>query len=266
MLRWEVCRRWLIRSGLLVLRRRREATVSGWWWALRLLVGSKGVLTRRTGSTGCHWRLRLRHAISVVILGERRRRCWRVLQLCNPVASPVAASGKRWRCWSGRRAIVRLSTPWLTWRSTKCTWLVSLRVHILGKRCAGLVRKTVGGLSLEQSKTRLDVDVGRIKISGPSVCVERITRLVVAGLVQRAEIIPNLRNVGVEANGARVCVKRVAVLVDLVVEDTNRAPERRVATVTVNCLLVGLVGLGVFLLRHVAPTKKVPTLGVILVW
>ena len=161
---------------------------------------------------------------------------------------------------------MRLSTPWLTWRSTKCTWLVSLRVNILGKRCTGLVRKAVCGLSLKQSKTRLDVDVGGIEISSSGVCVERIACLIVAGLVQRAEIIPNLRNVGVEANGARVRVKRVAVLVDLVVEDTNRAPERRVATVTVNCLLVGFVGLGVLLLRHVAPAEKVPTLGVILIW
>lgn len=111
-----------------------------------------------------------------------------------------------------------------------------------------MVRQTVCGLSLEQGKTRLDVNIGGIKISGPSVCVERIACLVVAGLVQRAEIIPNLGNVRVEANSARVRVKRVAVLVDLVVEDTNRAPECRVATVTVNCLLVGLVGLGVLLL------------------
>jgi hypothetical protein len=240
--------------------------VGGWWWALRLLVRSEGILTRWARSAGCHWRLRLRHAISVVILVERRWRCWRVLQLCNPVASPVAASGKRWWGRSGRRAVVRLPAPWLTWRSTKCTWLVSLRMHILGKRGAGLVGKTVGRLSLEQSKTRLDVDVGGIEVSSPRVCVERITSLVVARLVQRTKIIPNLRNVRVEANGTRVRVKRVAVLVDLVVEHTNRAPECRVATVTVYCLLVRFVGLGVLLLRHVATTEKVPTLSVVLVW
>jgi len=160
---------------------------------------------------------------------------------------------------------VRLSAPWLTRRSTKRTWLVSLRMHILGKRCASLVRKTVGRLSLEQSKTRLDVDVGGIKVSGPRVCVERITSLVVARLVKRTKIVPDLRNVGVETNGTRVRVKRVTVLVDLVVEDTNRAPECRVATVTVNCLLVCFVGLGVLLLRHVATTEKVPALGVVLV-
>ena len=240
--------------------------MSGWWWALRLLVRSKCILTRRAGSARCHWWLRLRHAISVVILVERGRRCGRVLQLCDPVASPVATSGKRWWCWSGRRTIVRLSTPWLTWRSTKCTRLVSLRVHILRKRCASLVRKTVRGLSLKQSKTRLDVDVGGIEISGPGVCVERITCLVVAGLIQRTEIVPDLRNVRIEANSARVRVKRIAILIDLVVEDTNRTPERRVAAVTVDCLLVGFIRLGILLLRHVASAKKVPTLGIILVW
>ena len=161
---------------------------------------------------------------------------------------------------------MRLSAPWLTWRSTKCTWLVSLRMHILGKRRAGLVGKTVGRLSLEQSKARLDVNVGGIKVSSPRVCVKRITSLVVAGLVQRTKIVPNLRNVGVEANRTRVRVKRVAVLVDLVVENTDRAPEGRVATVAVDCLLVRFVRLGVLLLRHVASTEKVPALGVILVW
>lgn len=106
--------------------------MSGRWWALRLLVGPKRILTRRAGSTRCHWWLRLWHAISVVILVERWWRCRRVLQLCDPVASPVTTGGKRWRYWSGGRAVVRLSSPWLTWWSTKCTWLVSLRMHVLG--------------------------------------------------------------------------------------------------------------------------------------
>jgi len=161
---------------------------------------------------------------------------------------------------------VRLSSPWLTWRTTKCTWLVSLGMHILWKRCAGLVRKTVGGLSLKQRQTRLDVNVGRIKISSPSVRIECITCLVVARLVQRTQVIPDLGDVRVETNGTRVRVKRVAVLVNLVVENTDRAPERRVATITVHCLLVGFVGLWVFLLRHVASSKKVPALSIILVW
>jgi hypothetical protein len=240
--------------------------VSRWWWPLRLLVRSESILTRWAWSAGCHWWLRLRHTISVVILIERWWRCWRILQLSDPVASPVAASCKRRRCRSGRRAVVRLPSPWLAWRTTKSTWLVSLRMHILGKRCAGLVRKTVGGLSLKQCQARFDVDIGRIKIGGPGVCVERIACLVVARLVQRTKVVPNLRNVGVEANGTRVRVKRVAVLVDLVVENTNRAPECRVATVTVDCLLVGFVGLWVLLLRHVASAKKIPALGVVLIW
>jgi len=161
---------------------------------------------------------------------------------------------------------VRLSSPWLTRRTTECPWLVSLRMHILGKRCAGLVGKAIGRLSLEQRQTRLDVNIGRIKISGPGVCVKGIACLVVAGLVKRTKVIPDLRNVGVEADSTRVCIKRIAVLVDLVVKNTNGAPECRVATVTVDCLLIGFVCLWVLLLRHVASAKKVPALGIILIW
>lgn len=128
-----------------------------------------------------------------------------------------------------------------------------------------MVGKTIGRLTLKQCQARLDVDVGGIKVSGPSVCVERIACLVVAGLVQRTKVVPDLGDVRVEANGARVRVKRVAVLVDLVVKNTNRAPECRIATVTVHCLLIGFVGLGVLLLRHVAAAEKVPALGIVLV-
>ena len=239
----------------------------GWWWrTLGLLVRPKGVLTRRARSARCHWWLRLWHEVPVVILVERWWRCWRVLQVCDPVSSPVTASGKRWRCWSCRRAVMRLRSPWLTWRATKCAWLVCLRVHILGQRRTSLIGKAVSRLALEQCQACLDVHVCGVEVGGTSVCVERITCLVVARLVQRTKVIPDLRNVRVEADGTRVRVKRVAVLVDLVVKNTNRTPECWVATVTVYSLLVGFVGLGVFLLRHVASAKKVPALGVVLVW
>jgi hypothetical protein len=128
-----------------------------------------------------------------------------------------------------------------------------------------LVGKAICGLTLEQCQARLDVDVGGIKVSGPSVRVERVACLVVARLVQRAEVVPNLRDVRVEANSTRVRVKRIAVLIDLVIQNTNRAPERRVTTVAVYSLLIGLIGLRVLLLRHVASAEKVPALGVILV-
>ena len=240
--------------------------MSGWWWALRLLVRSEGILARWAGSMGCHRWLRLRHAISVVILVERRWRCRRVLKLCDSVASPVAASSKRWRCWSGGRTVVRLTSPWLTWRTTKCARLIRLRVDILRQRCASLVGKAIGGLAFEQRQACLDVDVCGIKISSTSVRIERVAGLIVARLIQSAKVVPDFRNVGVEANSTRVCVERITVLVDLVVEHTDRTPECRIAAIAVHSLLVGFVSLGILLLRHVASTKQVPALSIILVY
>lgn len=218
-LRWEIGGRWLVRSRVLVLRRRRETTMGRRRRTLRLLlVWSESILTRRAWCTGGHWWLRLWHAIAVVILVERWRRCWRVLQLGDPVASPVAASGKGWWWRTSRSAIVCLCTsPWLTRWTAERTRLVCLRVDILRQGSARLIGKTIGGLTLKQCQTCLDVDIGGIEISSPGVCVECIACLVVARLVKRAKVVPNLRDIGVKSDGARVCVKRIAVLVDLVV-------------------------------------------------
>lgn len=65
---------------------------------------------------------------------------------------------------------------------------------------------------------------------------------------QGAEVVPDLRDIWVEANGAGVCIQRIPVLVDLVVEHANRAPKRWVASVTINGLLVRLVRFRVLLL------------------
>lgn len=158
-----------------------------------------------------------------------------------------------------------LTSPRLTWRTAECARLVSLRVNILGQRRASLVREAVGGLSLQQSQASLDVNIRRVKVSSPSVCIQGVACLIVARLIQRTKIIPDLGNVGVEANGTRVCIKRVTVLIDLVIQHTNRAPECRIATITVHSLLVGFVSLRVLLLRHVASAKQVPALRVVLI-
>jgi hypothetical protein len=65
---------------------------------------------------------------------------------------------------------------------------------------------------------------------------------------QGTEVVPHLRNVRVQANSSGVRVKSIAVLVDLVVQHTNTAPERRVAAVTIHGLLISFIGFGVFLL------------------
>lgn len=65
---------------------------------------------------------------------------------------------------------------------------------------------------------------------------------------QSAEIVPDFGNVGVEADRAGVGVECVSVLVDLVIQDTNRTPKGGVLSITIDSLLVSLVGFGVLLL------------------
>ena len=55
-----------------------------------------------------------------------------------------------------------------------------------------------------------------------------------ASTYQSAQIVPDLRNVGVETNGSGVGIQSIAILVDLIVQDTNTAPECGIATVTVH--------------------------------
>ena len=61
----------------------------------------------------------------------------------------------------------------------------------------------------------LDVGVVGIEIRGPLIGVDSIADLVVARLVQRAEVVPDLTDVWVDADGLAVGVQRVSVLVDL---------------------------------------------------
>lgn len=79
---------------------------------------------------------------------------------------------------------------------------------------------------------------------------------------QSPQIIPDFRNVRIQTDSTRVGVQRIAVLVDLIVEHTNGAPEGWVPSITIDGLLVSFVGLGVFGLRHVATAKQIPTLRV----
>lgn len=65
---------------------------------------------------------------------------------------------------------------------------------------------------------------------------------------QGSEVVPNLRDVRVETDRAGVCVKRIPVLIDLVIEDSDGAPECWVPAVAVHRLLIGFVRLRVLLL------------------
>ena len=109
------------------------------------------------------------------------------------------------------------------------------------------------------------MNVRRVKIGRALVRVKCIGGLVIAGLVQGSKVVPDLRNIGVESNSTRVGVQRIAILVDLIVQHTDTAPECRVTPVAVDGLLVCLVCLRVLLLGHVASTEKVPALCIVLI-
>jgi hypothetical protein len=109
----------------------------------------------------------------------------------------------------------------------------------------------------------LDMGILRIQVGGPLVSIQSIVDLVVARLVKSSQVIPDFADIRIKSDGSRVSIKCVPVLVDLVVEHSDRAPECRVASVPVDSLLISLVCFGVLLLRHVAATQEVPALSIV---
>ena len=94
-------------------------------------------------------------------------------------------------------------------------------MDVLRQGCIALIGHTISWLTLEKSKTSLDVNIGGVQLRSPRVGIERVIGLIVTRLVKGTQIVPDLGYVGVQTNGARVCVECVPVLVDLIVENTN---------------------------------------------
>ena len=100
-----------------------------------------------------------------------------------------------------------------------------------------------------------DSAVSGVELCSPRVGVDGIPYLVVAALVEATEIKPDLGDVRVDADSPRVSVQGIAILINLEVQDANGTPERWVATVSVDSLLVCLVCLVVFLACHVCTSQ-----------
>jgi len=83
---------------------------------------------------------------------------------------------------------------------------------------------------------------------------------------QSPKIVPNFGDVGVQSNRAGIRIQSITILVDLVIQNADRAPECRIAPVSVDCLLIGFISFGVFLLRHVASPQEIPALRIRLIW
>jgi hypothetical protein len=105
-----------------------------------------------------------------------------------------------------------------------------------------------------------------VELEGSFIRIDSISNLVVARLVQTSQVEPYLADVGVQPDSSGIGIKSVSVLVDLVIQNTDRAPECRVSTVSVNGLLVGLVGFVVSLGGHVSSSEEVPALSVVGIW
>lgn len=65
---------------------------------------------------------------------------------------------------------------------------------------------------------------------------------------QSTQVVPDLGDVRIQAYSTGICIQRIAILVNLVVQDTNRAPECWIPAVAIYGLLIRLICLGVFLL------------------
>jgi hypothetical protein len=65
---------------------------------------------------------------------------------------------------------------------------------------------------------------------------------------QSTQVVPDFGDVRVQAYRTGVSIKRISVLVDLVIQNANRAPKSWIPTVTIYSLLIGFICFWVFLL------------------
>lgn len=104
--------------------------------------------------------------------------------------------------------------------------------------------------------------IARIELGGTSVCVDGIRDLVVAALVQAAQVKPHLRDVWIDSDGSRVCVERIAELVYLEIEYADGAPEGGIPAIAVDGLLISFVCLVILLTCHIRSPEEIPTLSI----
>lgn len=251
--------------------------------------GSRWLLSRTWMLAGC----RSPWAITLIVRGTS---WWRVLTLNVIDAAVPVCDLSRWsRCLRWRSASRCRSSPLRRRWSANPRTLIRLWMDILRYRSRCVVLSLTLRLSLEKSQTCFDMDVSRVQVSRTPVRIKCVRRLVVARLVlesgpsaklsrslrplyhsvrrfkeentyQSTQIVPHFRNVRVQANSTRVSIQSITVLIDLIIQNTNGAPESGITTITVDSLLVSLVCLGVFLLRHVTSTQEIPALGVVVIY
>lgn len=84
----------------------------------------------------------------------------------------------------------------------------------------------------------MDLLVARIETCGPLIRVESIAELAIARLVESSQVVPRLTDIRVEGDRPAVGVESVSILVNLIVQHTDTAPERGITGIAVDRLLV----------------------------
>lgn len=166
-------------------------------------------------------------------------------------------------CTDARTLVGRLSArSTLSWeRPSTDGRSVSGRMNILRRR--GRRQRLSISLSVpEQCKSGFDGSIVGIEVGSSGVGIDGVVDLIVARLVQASEIEPDFADVGVEPDSTRVGIQGVSVLVDLVVEHSDRAPKGGVPSIPVNRLLISLVCLVELLTSHESSAEQVPALRV----
>lgn len=225
-----------------------------------LLVRPRLLLLSRTGRAlhGRSLTPELLASVGSIRVGGLRRR----IDLGN-TASPRVGTARSstivHRLW-GLRLRRRAGASPLRTRRTNCTCsLISLWVNISGSWCLS-GRGAVLSSTSQELQSALDVRVVGIQLGSTLVRVKGVGNLVVTRFIQSTQIIPDLRDERVEADGTRISIERISILVDLVVKHTDGTPEGGISPIAVYGLLVGFVCLRILLLLHIAPAEKIPAL------
>lgn len=162
--------------------------------------------------------------------------------------------------------------------------LIRLRVYVGGLR-SSRGRSTICTTRAQELEASLDMGVAGIELSCALVCIKGVSDLIVTALIlksgqfqhislrykwqstyQGSKVIPNLRDVWVKTDGTRVRIQSVSVLVDLIVQHADGAPEGWILSISIHSLLVRLIGLGVLLLGHVTSAQQIPALSVLVIF
>lgn len=100
--------------------------------------------------------------------------------------------------------------------------------------------------------------IRRLELQCPLVCVDSVRHLVVARLVESSKVEPDLAEVRVYPDRPRIRIECIVKLINVVVQHTDRTPERWVLAVPINSLLISFVSLAIVVCRHESTSEQVP--------